>query len=185
MNQPDIKSFPLFIASDHAGFELKTQLLEEKQFLWKDLGCFSKDRTDYPDWADKLCKSLKKPDNLQSHAIHSKKENPNSKSDFDSSDCNPKEGFLSESFGVLICGTGQGMAIRANRWKHIRASLCWNEEIAFLARSHNQANVLCLPGKFIDKNQAVKILDTFLKTSFHIETSYKRRIKKLSLMDRD
>ena len=154
MKQNDTQRFPLLIASDHAGFDLKSKFLEEKQFLWKDLGCFSKERTDYPDWADKLCEQL----------------HPESTSH-----------LSKEAFGVLICGTGQGMAIRANRWKHIRASLCWNEELAFLARNHNQANVLCLPGKFIDKNQALGILKVFLNAKISTEVAHIRRVKKLSL----
>lgn len=161
MNQKDHKTFPLLIASDHAGFDLKTKLIEETQFLWKDLGCFSKERTDYPDWADKLCsklyETLQKNEKLKAS----------------------EKNLKSEPLGVLICGTGQGMAMRANRWKHIRAGLCWNEEIAFLARSHNQANVLCLPGKFMNKNQAQGILNKFLTTEFNPETAYKRRVEKL------
>jgi len=149
MNQKDIKTLPILIASDHAGFELKAKLLKEKLFLWKDLGCFNKERTDYPDWADKLCNKIQ-----------------NSELD---------------SFGLLICGTGQGMAIRANRWKSIRASLCWNEDIAFLARSHNQSNVLCLPAHFLNLSQALSILETFIKTDLNPEPAYKRRIKKLSM----
>lgn len=151
MKENNTQSFPLLIASDHAGFELKTKLIEKTQFLWEDLGCFSKERTDYPDWADKLCSQLIK--NLKT---------------------------MPEPLGVLICGTGQGMAIRANRWNPIRASLCWNEDLAFLARNHNQANVLCLPAKFLDKNQAFQILNVFLTTKFNTESVYKRRLKKLS-----
>ena len=161
MNQKDHNIFPLLIASDHAGFDLKTKLIKETQFLWKDLGCFNKERTDYPDWADKL--SIKFYETLQKN----KKLKASEKN------------LKSEPLGVLICGTGQGMAMRANRWRHIRASLCWNEEIAFLARNHNQANVLCLPGKFINKNQALNILNKFLTTEFNPEAVYKRRVKKL------
>lgn len=140
------KSNPILIASDHAGFELKQKLIAKKQdILWEDLGCFSLDKTDYPDWANKLCKKI------------------NSKN----------------KFGVLICGSGQGMAIKANRYPHIRASLCWSEEIATLARNHNQSNVLCLPGRFLKPAQAIKILDAFLKAKFKKNKNYIRRVKKL------
>lgn len=68
--------------------------------------------------------------------------------------------------GVLICGSGQGMAIRANRHRHIRAALCWHEEITRLARAHNNANVLCLGSRTIDFKISEKCLMTFLTTAF-------------------
>lgn len=83
-------------------------------------------------------------------------------------------------FGVLICGTGQGMCIKANRYPKIRAALCWDEEIARLSRSHNKANVLCLPGRFLSLTQALKILNVFLTTDFDSQEAYNRRVKKLS-----
>lgn len=138
-------SLPLLIASDHAGLALKNELKKHRKKLnWKDLGCFNSERTDYPDWADKLCQSLQ--DNM---------------------------------FGVLICGTGQGMCIKANRYPKIRAALCWNETIARLSRAHNKANVLCLSGRVLKTSQALKILDIFLKTKFDEQEVYKKRIKKL------
>ena len=85
------------------------------------------------------------------------------------------------SFGVLICGTGQGMAMQANRFKKIRAALCWSEEIARLSRAHNNANLLCLPGRFLKKEEAVLILDSFLKTPFDEKASYIKRLDMLSL----
>ncbi len=68
--------------------------------------------------------------------------------------------------GLLICGSGQGMAIKANREKHIRAALCVSEEYARLARAHNDANVLCLGGRMVDFRSAERILLTFLDTPF-------------------
>lgn len=68
--------------------------------------------------------------------------------------------------GLLICGSGQGMAIRANRYRHIRAALCWNEFMAEMARSHNDANVLCLGSRTMDHKQCERILLTFLDTPF-------------------
>src|SRR5262245_25742655 len=79
--------------------------------------------------------------------------------------CQELEGRLKDSCGVLVCGSGQGMNIRANRFPFIRSALCWNEEVAKLAREHNDANVLCLGGRLISFQQAEKILETFLKTS--------------------
>jgi ribose 5-phosphate isomerase B len=70
------------------------------------------------------------------------------------------------TFGILICGSGNGVAITANKHANIRAALCWNLETAELARQHNDANILCLPARFITENQAVEMVEKFLQTSF-------------------
>ena len=67
---------------------------------------------------------------------------------------------------ILICGSGNGMAIVANKYLKIRAALCWNEEIALLARKHNDANILVLPGRLLDPEEALKITLTFLASGF-------------------
>ncbi len=84
-----------------------------------------------------------------------------------------------DACGVLVCGSGQGMAIQANRFPHIRAALCWNELVAKLAREHNDANVLCLAGRLTDFSLAEKILATFLATSFE-GGRHQKRIDKLN-----
>lgn len=71
--------------------------------------------------------------------------------------------------GILVCGTGFGMNICANKFKGIRASSCWNEEVAKLFKEHNNGNVIALPGRFIDTNQALKILDAWLDSEFMAE----------------
>ncbi len=68
--------------------------------------------------------------------------------------------------GILVCGSGNGVAITANKHAGIRAALCWNEELAALARQHNNANVLCLPARFMDIEEAKKCVETFLNTGF-------------------
>ena len=68
--------------------------------------------------------------------------------------------------GILICGSGNGVAIAANKHQGIRAALCWNEELASLARRHNDANVLCLAARFIDYSLCEKITHIFLSTEF-------------------
>jgi ribose 5-phosphate isomerase B len=82
-------------------------------------------------------------------------------------------------FGILICGSGNGVAMTANKHQGIRAALCWNEMLAKLARAHNDANVLCLAGRFMDEELAKEIVDIFLSTGFdggrHIN-----RIKKIT-----
>ena len=69
-------------------------------------------------------------------------------------------------FGVLICGSANGVAITANKHAHIRAAICWTKEIASLARQHNNANIICLPAKFVEKDAAIEMLDTFFNTKF-------------------
>jgi ribose 5-phosphate isomerase B len=147
----------LLIASDHAGFALKTELQERLRSAaacghglrnWngedlsvEDLGPANDSRVDYPDFADLLVRRLS-PTLLKTEAeAHS-------------------------PLGVLICGSGQGMAMRANRQPWIRAALCWNPEVALLSREHNDANVLCLPGRLLSGDEAWEILQVFLKTGF-------------------
>jgi ribose 5-phosphate isomerase B len=70
------------------------------------------------------------------------------------------------SAGILICGSGNGMCITANKYEKIRAALCWSPEIARLARAHNNANILCLPARFIEPGQALEATLLFLLTDF-------------------
>ena len=122
----------IFIASDHAGYEMKTKLNEYfNSFI--DLGTNSFDSVDYPDFAHKLTSEVLKN---------------------------------TGSLGILICGTGVGMSMAANRVKGIRAGLVSNNEIARLIRQHNNANVLVLPGRFMDEEEAIKSVKTFIETEF-------------------
>jgi ribose 5-phosphate isomerase B len=82
-----------------------------------------------------------------------------------------------DSFGILVCGTGIGVSICANRYKGIRAALCHSAEYAKLARSHNDANVLCLGGRFTDEHAAFEIIDAFLNTAADKDPKYKRRME--------
>lgn len=82
-------------------------------------------------------------------------------------------------FGILICGSGNGVAIAANKHQKIRAALCWNQELASLARKHNNANVLCLAARFIDFNDALQIIDTFLNSEFE-GGRHSTRVNKIS-----
>jgi ribose 5-phosphate isomerase B len=123
----------ILIASDHAGFTLKQELISKfPNIKWTDLGPATESSVDYPDFASKLCQQIK----------------------------------TSGQLGVLICGSGQGMAMRANKYLHIRAALCWNTEIAKLSREHNNANVLCLGSRFVSTDEAKAILNEFLNTTF-------------------
>lgn len=75
-------------------------------------------------------------------------------------------GERAHEIGILVCGSGQGVSMTANKYVHIRAALCWTEEIAFKAREHNNANVLCLPGQYLSGEEANQIVETFLNTEF-------------------
>lgn len=84
------------------------------------------------------------------------------------------------SAGIAFCGTGNGIGITLNKHQGIRAALCWQEEIARLARAHNDANVLVLPGRFISKEEATKAVDVFFNTPFE-GGRHQRRIDKIPL----
>lgn len=126
----------LYIASDHAGFDFKANVIEylkTKNIEVEDCGCYSKDSVDYPDYAQAVANKVLSDNNSE---------------------------------GILICGSGIGMDIAANRFKGIRAALIYEPELAVLSRTHNNANVLVLAARFTDENKAKEIIDTWLKTSF-------------------
>jgi ribose 5-phosphate isomerase B len=136
------------IAADHAGFELKVQLLpflHQLGLSTEDLGTHSLDSMDYPDVAHPLATQVESSE---------------------------------AEFGVLICGSANGVAMAANKHQGIRAAICWNTEIASLARQHNNANVLCLPARFISVEEAFQITKTFLDTEFE-GGRHQRRVDKI------
>jgi ribose 5-phosphate isomerase B len=142
----------ILIASDHAGFELKQKFVARYSKMGQgayemiDLGPATNDRTDYPDYADKLVRAGRDEKNVM---------------------------------GVLICGSGQGMAMRANKYPEIRAALCWNEDSVKLSRQHNDANVLCLGSRLISEEMAFKIFELFTTTPFE-GGRHGDRVKKVS-----
>ena len=80
--------------------------------------------------------------------------------------------------GILICGSGNGVAMTANKHKNVRAALCWNVEIADLAKQHNNANIICIPSRFISKEEALKIVKSFIESDFE-GGRHERRVKKI------
>lgn len=84
------------------------------------------------------------------------------------------------SVGIAICGSGEGISMTLNKHQKIRAALCWMPEIAHLARQHNDANVLVMPGRFVDNDTARQILDEFLSTKFE-GGRHQRRIDKIPI----
>jgi ribose 5-phosphate isomerase B len=139
------------IGCDHAGFEYKEGLksfLERNGYEVKDFGTYSKESTDYPDFAHPVAEAIE-----NNHF----------------------------QMGVLICGSANGVAMAANKHKGVRAALCWLEEVASLARQHNNANVVCLPARFISYELAEKITDRFLHESFE-GGRHERRVNKIATL---
>ena len=136
----------IFIASDHAGFDLKKQIINSMKSNFIDLGADNENSVDYPEYAKKLVSKIKTTEN---------------------------------SKGILICGSGIGMSIAANRDKNIRAGLAFKSEIAKLMREHNDAYVLVLPGRFINIQDALKCIKIFLTTAFEGKR-HQDRVNKLS-----
>ena len=80
--------------------------------------------------------------------------------------------------GIIICGSGNGAAMTANKRKNIRAALCWNKEISKLARQHNDANILSIPSRFVSTSEVIDIVNAFIKTNFE-GGRHRRRIEKI------
>jgi len=83
------------------------------------------------------------------------------------------------TYGILLCGSANGVAITANKHQHIRAGLCWENEVASLVRKHNNANVLCIPARFVSEELAKEITTTFLTTQFE-GGRHQNRVEKIS-----
>ena len=144
------KQHPILIASDHAGYELKQEILsyltgQNAEVI--DLGTNSSESTDYPDYAHSLCEKITNNE---------------------------------ASIGILICHSGIGMSIVANRHPNIRAAVVANAEQAALTRSHNNANVLCLGAHQMESATAQEIVNTFTGTNFDQGERHLRRISKIN-----
>jgi len=156
----------IFLGSDHAGVELKSQIVKELlNHSWlsdlkrevHDLGPQSLDSVDFPDYADLVTKKIHGFSIVQESTIQS----------------------LPAEVGILVCGSGQGMAMRANKYPHIRAALCWTPEMARLTREHNDANVLCLGSRLVPAEVCMQIVQIFLTTPFS-GGRHARRVAKVS-----
>lgn len=139
---------PLLVASDHAGFELKEKLrkaLDRLGVAYQDLGTYSTDSVDYPDYARRVAEAVSRGEAER---------------------------------GLLVCGSGQGMAMTANRYRGVRAALPFDEETARLSREHNDANVLALGGRTLDHAKAERMLAVWLSTPF-AGGRHERRVEKI------
>lgn len=124
------------LGSDHAGFELKNEMLVrlvEQGYELLDMGPDSADSVDYPDYAHKVAAAVESGE---------------------------------AGCGILICGSGNGVCITANKHVGVRAALCWESEISALAKQHNNANVICLPARFVSQEKAFDIVDAYLAAEF-------------------
>ena len=148
----------IYVGSDHAGFELKGKMIAYILSCIKpsdncaviDVGCSTKERCDFPTYAHKLCQNI------------TEDENRNEK-----------------SLGVLICGSGIGMSMAANRFPKIRCALCYNTYAAKMARNHTDANVLALGERVIGVDLAKDIVKTFLTEKF-LDGRYAARVAMLT-----
>lgn len=139
----------LVMGGDHAGYELKKELLTyllERGYEVDDLGAYSAESVDYPDFAHPVAEQVE-----------------SGKADL----------------GILICGSANGVAMAANKHEKIRAAIAWKKELAELARSHNDANIICLPARYISVAEAKEIVDAFLDTPFE-GGRHQRRVDKIS-----
>jgi ribose 5-phosphate isomerase B len=127
---------PIAIGCDHAGFEYKNLVVQHLNKAGYQVHDFGTYSLDSVDYPD------------FAHPTASSVENNET------------------AFGILICGSANGVAITANKHAGVRAAICWQKDIAELARLHNNANVICLPARFISSYYCIDIIDTFLKTSF-------------------
>jgi len=142
------KTLPIAIGADHAGFEYKEQIRK----MLADAGWTVLDKgTDSTDSTDY-------PD--YAHPLATMVESGEA------------------TAGILVCGSGNGVCMTANKHAGIRAALCWNEELAALARQHNNANVICLPSRFVSLELAEKMVTTFLATAFE-GGRHERRVEKI------
>jgi len=138
----------IFISSDHAGFKLKEAIkkyLLSKKLPFQDLGPNNNDRVDYPDFAHKVAKKVKRSKN---------------------------------NVGILVCGSGMGMNIAANRHKNIRAAQCFNLKSTKLSRLHNDANIITLGSRLLTKKNALSCIGVFLNTKFE-GGRHSKRIRKI------
>ncbi len=137
------------IGGDHAGFTYKAELLNVLKEAGYTVKDFGTHTTDSVDYPD------------FAHPVAEAIE----RGEFDR--------------GILICGSANGVAITANKHQNIRAAICWQEELAVLARQHNDANVVCIPARFIEVDLAKDIIDKFLTTDFE-GGRHANRVNKMS-----
>jgi ribose 5-phosphate isomerase B len=144
-----MEKIKLAIGADHAGFRLKKAIID----YLNNIGVEVKDHGTYSE------ESVDYPD--FAHPVSNAVENNVS------------------DLGILICGSANGISIAANKHKGIRCAICWQEELAELARQHNDANILALPARFISEEEAIKCVERFLSTPFE-GGRHQKRVEKIA-----
>ncbi|MDQ3277865.1 MAG: ribose 5-phosphate isomerase B [Bacteroidota bacterium] len=144
-------SKPIAIGADHAGFEYKSQVISFLEEKGLSIKDFGTYSTDSADYPD------------FAHPVATAVE----------------EGEA--AFGILVCGSANGVAITANKHQGVRAAICWLAEIASLARQHNNANIICLPARFVSISEATDMVNTFLNTAFEAGR-HEKRVEKIACM---
>ena len=139
-----VTNIKIAIGSDHAGFELKQIIVEHLSSRNVDLIDCGTNNLDSVDYPD-FAKRV--ADEVVNKDL---------------------------VMGILVCGSGQGMAMTANRYKDVRAAICHNSDVAKVTREHNDANILCLGSRFIEEAEALKCVDVFLSTDFEGDRHLKR-----------
>jgi ribose 5-phosphate isomerase B len=142
------KEMPVVIGADHAGYEYKEAVKKQLEALGWNVEDKGTYSTDSVDYPD------------FAHPVASDVAGGKA------------------AFGILICGSGNGVCITANKHAGIRAALCWNEELASLARQHNNANVLCMPARFVSLELAEKMVRAFIDTPFE-GGRHEKRVEKI------
>jgi ribose 5-phosphate isomerase B len=142
-------SLPVAIGSDHAGFNYKEAIISFLDGKNVTWKDFGTDSTESVDYPD------------FAHPVAEAVENNEA------------------AFGILICGSGNGVAITANKHQNIRAAICWGEELAGLARQHNDANIICIPARFVREHLVEKMLEIFIHTEFE-GGRHKNRVQKIA-----
>ena len=137
------------IGNDHAGVEYKNYIREYLLVKNIEVNNYGTDSLDSVDYPD------------FAHPV--------------SKDINKKKSDL----GILICGSGNGVCMTANKYENVRAALCWNKELAILSKSHNNANIVCIPARFIEKEEALEIIKKFISEEFE-GGRHERRVNKIS-----
>lgn len=144
-------SKPVAIGADHAGYEFKTMITEILQNKGLEVNDHGTYSNDSVDYPD------------FAHPVADAVETGEA------------------GCGILICGSGNGVAITANKHKNIRAALCWQPDLAKLAREHNNANILCVPARFVSLSVAEEMINTFIDTKFE-GGRHEKRVEKISCM---
>lgn len=146
-----INIMKIVIASDHAGVDYKARLISYLEYNGFIVSDFGPETEDSVDYPDYAHKVAKEV----------------------------SEGKV--DFGILLCGSGNGINMSANKHKEIRSALCWKKEIALLARLHNNANILTMPARFISYEQAQEITNIFLTTEFE-GGRHQKRVNKIAII---